>query len=324
MTDDVGQRLHCRRRFVQQLLLRGRQRDLDDLLHALGAELHRYADEQVVDPVLALQVDRAGVDLLLVLQDALDHLGRRRARRDPRARANQLGQLAAAAGGALRDRLDAIRGQHLGERHAADRRVARQRHHLVAVPAEHEHRDVLHRHLELLREKRAHAPRVEHAGHADDALARELAQAVDRLAHRVERVGHRDDDAVRRVADDLLGHRLHDLVVDVDEIVAAHARLARHARGDDDHVRPGAHRVVVAADDLAVRPDDGAALGDVQGDAGRLVLGDVDDDDVGEVALGDDARGGHADVAGAAYDCDFALHVCGSREVWAGALTCWR
>ena len=41
--------------------------------------------------------------------------------------------------------------------------------------------------------------------------------------------------------------------------------------------------VVVAADDRAVRADDGAGLGDVEGDARGLVLGDVDDDDVGEL-----------------------------------------
>ena len=49
--------------------------------------------------------------------------------------------------------------------------------------------------LELHRDERAHAGRVEHAGHADHALAREAAQPVDGLAHRVERIGHRHDDA---------------------------------------------------------------------------------------------------------------------------------
>ena len=65
----------------------GRQLDLDDLLDAARAKLHRYADEQVSNAVLALQEDRARQDLLLVLENDLDHLRRRRSRRVPRARA---------------------------------------------------------------------------------------------------------------------------------------------------------------------------------------------------------------------------------------------
>ena len=134
---------------------------------------------------------------------------------------------------------------------AGDRGVPRQRHHRVAVPAEDERVDVLDRHVELLGDERAHARRVEHAGHADDALAGKPAQLVDGLRHRVERIGDDDDDAVGRVLHDVGRDVLHDLVVDLQEIVAAHARLARHARRDDDDVRVGAQRVVAAADERA-------------------------------------------------------------------------
>ena len=61
-------------------LLVGGQLDLDDLLDAVGAQLHGHADEQVVDAVLALQEHRARHDLLLILQDRLDHQRGRRAR----------------------------------------------------------------------------------------------------------------------------------------------------------------------------------------------------------------------------------------------------
>ena len=75
------------------------------------------------------------------------------------------------------DRVDRRLGHQLGDRNAGDRRVARQRHHRVAVAAEHERVDVLDRHAQLHRDEGAHARRVEHAGHADDALARELADS---------------------------------------------------------------------------------------------------------------------------------------------------
>src|SRR3546814_3446266 len=48
------------------------------------------------------------------------------------------------------------------------RSVAHRRHHRVAVAAQHEGRDVLDGHLELLGQEVAEARRVEHAGHADD------------------------------------------------------------------------------------------------------------------------------------------------------------
>ena len=180
----------------------------------------------------------------------------------------------------------------LGDRNAGHRRVARQRHHRVAVAAEHERVDVLDRDVQLHRDERAHARRIEHAGHADDALARELAQPVDRLAHRVERVGDRHDDAVRRVLDDLLGDRLHDLVVDV---CSRSSRLMPGLRGTPDVMTTTSESAVcfqpssvaAVADDARVRPVDRARLEHVERDAGRLLIGDVDDDDVGQFLVGD-------------------------------------
>jgi hypothetical protein len=43
--------------------------------------------------------------------------------------------------------------------------------------------------------------------------------------------------AFRRILGDAGANLLHHLEVDLEQIVAAHARLARHAGGDDHHVR---------------------------------------------------------------------------------------
>ena len=98
-----------------------------------GAELYGDADEEVADPVLPLQIHRARNDLLLVFQNDLDHLGRGGPRRVPRARTHQLRDLGAALGGTLRDRVDPLLGHQLGDWNAGDRRIARERHHRVAV-----------------------------------------------------------------------------------------------------------------------------------------------------------------------------------------------
>ena len=83
-----------------------------------------------------------------------------------------------------------------------------------------------------------------------------------------------------------------------EQVVAAHARLARHAGGDDDHVGAGDVLVVVGAGDLRVEALDRAALLEVE----RLALGnaldDVEQDDVAELLLRGQVGEGAADIAG--------------------------
>ena len=87
----------------------------------------------------------------------------------------------------------------LGDRNAGDGRVARQRDHGVAVAAEDEGGDVFHADFEFLGDEGTEAGGIEHAGHADDALAREAAHLVGGLGHGVERIRDDDQNAVRRV-----------------------------------------------------------------------------------------------------------------------------
>src|SRR4026207_239114 len=65
-----------RRRLVEGGLLLGGELDLDDLLDAGPAELDRHAHVEPLGPVLAVEIGGAGQDLLLVLEDGLDHLHR--------------------------------------------------------------------------------------------------------------------------------------------------------------------------------------------------------------------------------------------------------
>ena len=55
-------------------------------------------------------------------------------------------------------------------------------------------------------------------------------------------------------------------------------------------------------------PSIGHASMHVERDALRLLVGDVDDDDVGQLLVGDRARHRRADVAGAPDDRDFSIH----------------
>ena len=88
---------------------------------------------------------------------------------------------------------------NLVERHAVDGAVAEQRHHVVAVAAQHQRVDVLGRHAGRLAHEVLEAGGVEHAGHADHPVLGEPGDLVHGVDHRVERVGHHDDEGVRGV-----------------------------------------------------------------------------------------------------------------------------
>ena len=98
---------------------------------------------------------------------------------------------------------------------------------------------------------------------------------------------------------DAFADRLHHLEVDAEQVVAAHARLARHAGGDDDHVGAGDVGVVVGAGELGVEAFDRAALGEVERLALGDALGDVEQDDVAQFLLRGEMGERAADVAGA-------------------------
>ena len=150
------------------------------------------------------------------------------------------------------------------------------------MSAEHERADVLDRYVQLHRDEGAHARRVEHAGHADDALLRELRQLVERLRHRVERVGDGNDDRVRRVLHQLRRDALHDVEVVAHQVVAAHRGGARLARRDDNDVGVRGIGVILGADHIGVAFLDRHGFQQVQTFALGHAFNDVDQYDIRE------------------------------------------
>ena len=104
------------------------------------------------------------------------------------------------------------------------------------MAAKHHRRHILRAYVELLVEEEAEARRIEDAGHADHLVARQPARLLQRPDHGVERIGDTDDEGFRRVFAQAGADLLHDLEVDFEEIVAAHAGFPRHASGDDHHI----------------------------------------------------------------------------------------
>ena len=172
----------------------------------------------------------------------------------------------------------------------------------------------------LPRDESLQARGVEDARLAEDALLREAGDVLRDMAHRVERVRDDDQDRVGALRDDLLGDVLDDLLVRRDEIVAAHARRARQARGDHDDLGAGGRAVVVRAGHARLVAEHRAHLVDVERLSLRQAFLDVDEDDVGVVALRENLRARRADVPGsddgdfpALSSCDHALQCLDDR-----------
>ncbi len=231
-----------------------------------------------------------------------------------RAGLQQRDDLAAALAGALDDAVQLLLGgpahlDEVGQRHAGHGRVAHHRHHVVAMAAQRHGRHVFHRHLELFGQEIAEARGVQHAGHADDVALRQAGEFLQRPHHRVERVGDADDKALRRVFLDAGADLLHHLEVDAQQVVAAHARLARHAGGDDANIRALDAGIVVDALIAGIEPFHRRGFGDVQTLALRQALGDVEHHHVAQFLQADQMCECAADHAGADEGDLFACHV---------------
>ena len=96
-------------------------------------------------------------------------------------------------------------------------------------------------------------------------------------------------------------HGLHDAVIRVEQVVAAHAGLARDAGGDHDDVGIRGVFVIVGAADVGVALLDGHGFEQIESLALRHAFDDVDEYDVGEFLGGDPVSRGRAYVAGT-YD----------------------
>ena len=125
------------------------------------------------------------------------------------------------------------------------------------------------------------------------------ARLLQRPHHGVERIGDADDEGLGRVLGDAGAGLGHDLEIDADEIVAAHAGLARHAGGDDDHVGALDRLIGLGAGDPGVEALDRRGLGEIERLALRDAFGDVEQDHVAEVLEAGEQRERAADLTGA-------------------------
>ena len=114
---------------------------------------------------------------------------------------------------------------------------------------------------------------------------------------------------------DAFADRLHHLEVDAEQVVAAHAGLARHAGGHDADVGAGDVGIVVGALERGVEAFDRARFGDVERLALGRAFGNVEQDDVAEFLERGEVGERAADLAGADEGNLGSSHVSVSDQV---------
>src|SRR5690606_33392302 len=149
-------------------------------------------------------------------------------------------------------------------RDAVDAGVADEGDHVVAVAAKGHRIDVFYRDAEFPGDEGLKAGRVEDAGLTNDAVVGKAGDFLAKSDHGVERIGDNDDDGVGGILLDPLGYLSHDLGVDLNQVVAAHSRLAGQTGGDDHHVGAFDILVVVGTPERDVESVDRGSLCNVQ------------------------------------------------------------
>ena len=126
--------------------------------------------------------------------------------------------------------------------------------------------------------------------------------------HGVERIGDADDEGIGGMAFDSVGDRLHHLQIDAEQIVPAHAWLARDARSDDHDIGAGYGAVIIGAADMRVETGDRSGLRQVERFTLRRPFRDIEEDDVAQFLEADKMGKRAADLT-CADQCDlFSPH----------------
>ena len=193
---------------------------------------------------------RAGKDPFLVAEVRFGHFdGGRRRRIEGGSAAEQIHDLYPAVAGALHDFLQSL-ARHpthfdqIGERYARDSRIAHERNHRIAVAAEHERRDVPHRHSEFQRKEMAEAGRIKNSRHAHNLSVGEAGILAKCPNHRIKRIRDANNERARRVLGYAFADRLHDFQINAEQIVPRHSGPSGNAGRHDADVRAGYRRVV--------------------------------------------------------------------------------
>ena len=159
-------------------------------------------------------------------------------------------------------------------------RIAHRWNHCVAMPAQHKGGHIFDGDIKLLGKEMTEARRVQHASHADHFIFRQAGEFLQRPDHRIQRIGDTNHKSIGRIFFNALAHLLHHFQIDFNQIIAAHARLARHTCGDNHHISALDLGIGFCAFQRSVKMADRRALRQIQCLALRNTVNNVENDNI--------------------------------------------
>ena len=141
---------------------------------------------------------------------------------------------------------------------------------------------VFHRDVKFFRQEMAKTRAVQNACHAAHPFMRQARKFAQGPNHRVQWVGDTDHKSVGRMIADAFANRFHDLEVDPQKIIAAHARLTRNTCGHNAYISARNISVIIRALKLGIEFFRRPRFGDIKSFALRGALGDIKKDNVAQ------------------------------------------
>ena len=116
---------------------------------------------------------------------------------------------------------------------------------------------VTHRDAEFFGEEITEAGAIKHASHADHFVLRQSGGFLQSPHHRIERIGDADHEGVGGILLQACANLFHDLQIDAQKIVAAHAGLARHTGRHNHDIGTGNRFIGIGTGIMGVKPVNG-------------------------------------------------------------------
>ena len=144
--------------------------------------------------------------------------------------------------------------------------------------------DILDGHIQFPSDKSGKTGGIKHTGLAHNTLRRETGNFLAQGDHGVKRIGDDDDEGIRGILLDAFRNRSHNLGVNFNQIITAHAGLTRQTCSDDNNIRTFDILVIVGSGHTDIKTIDRGSLCNIQSFSLRHVFDDVKQNDITQLA----------------------------------------
>ena len=158
---------------------------------------------------------------------------------------------------------------------------------------------IFNRHIKFFRQEQAEACRVKNTSHANNLVGRQARCLLQNTNHHIKRVGDTNHKSIRTMILDASTNLMHHLGVDTNQIVAAHAWLARHTSGHNHHITSSQRGIIIGTRRICVKTLNRACLRNIKRLALRDTFGNIKKHHIAKLFQPSQKRQSTADITSA-------------------------